>query len=157
MNARASFVKRIFILSVPAMLLAVGVCDTQATSSQAARQAAPRIRQGGEPLIHSVKGPDLFRAYCASCHGLSGKGDGPAAPALKAKVPDLTLIAKKNGGQFPAAAVRRMIDGYDFMISHGSREMPIWGPIFHEIEEDQDWGNVRLENLVKYLISIQQE
>jgi mono/diheme cytochrome c family protein len=77
------------------------------------------------------------------------------APTLKASVPDLTVVAKNHGGQFPANLVRRIIAGDEASASHGSRDMPIWGPIFHQIEWDQDLGNVRLENLVKYLESIQ--
>ena len=107
------------------------------------------------PLIRSVKGVDLYRAYCASCHGLDAKGNGPAAAALKTRPADLTVLAKKNGGVFPAPRVRKVIMGDDVIASHGSREMPIWGPIFHQIEEDVDRGNVRLENLVKYLESVQ--
>jgi len=76
---------------------------------------------------------------------------------LKGKVPDLTVLAKNNVGQFPSAGVRKVITGDELVISHGSREMPIWGPIFHQIEADQDFGNVRLENLVKYLASIQRK
>ncbi len=122
----------------------------------AARAQAPsNSAQELPPLIRSTKGPDLFRAYCASCHGLDGKGDGPAASALKAKVPNLTLLAKNNGGTFPTARARRTITGEDVMASHGSREMPIWGPIFHQVEEDIDRGNVRIENLLEYLQSIQ--
>jgi Cytochrome C oxidase, cbb3-type, subunit III len=108
-----------------------------------------------QTLIRSVEGPDLFRAYCASCHGKDGRGNGPAAPAMRVKVPDLTVIAKNNGGQFPSARVRRIITGEDVITAHGSREMPVWGPIFHQIESDVDRGYVRLENLVKYLESIQ--
>jgi mono/diheme cytochrome c family protein len=109
------------------------------------------------PLIQSVAGPDLYRAYCASCHGREAKGNGPAAPALKADVPDLTTIAQRNGGVFPKHRVRQIISGDEIFISHGSREMPIWGPIFHQVEYDRDWGLVRLENLAKYLESIQQK
>jgi mono/diheme cytochrome c family protein len=108
-----------------------------------------------ERLIYSVKGPELFRAHCAACHGEDARGDGPMAAALKTTVPDLTVLAKNHGGEFPANRVRRMIAGDEIVASHGSREMPIWGPIFHQIEWDQDLGNVRLENLVKYLESIQ--
>lgn len=74
---------------------------------------------------------------------------------MKVKVPDLTVIAKNSGGQFPAARVRRIIMGENVITAHGSREMPVWGPIFHQIESDVDRGYVRLENLVKYLESIQ--
>jgi len=97
----------------------------------------------------------MFRAYCASCHGADGKGGGPAAQALKVKPADLTLLAKNNGGQFPSNRVRSAITGEEVLASHGSREMPIWGPIFHQIESDVDRGNVRLENLVNYLESMQ--
>jgi mono/diheme cytochrome c family protein len=119
-------------------------------------QVPTKTQEQLERLIYSVRGPDLFRAHCAACHGENARGDGPLAPALKTKVPDLTVLAKNNKGDFPSARVRKIITG-DVLASHGSREMPIWGPIFHQIESDQDFGNVRLENLVKYLQSIQQK
>ena len=119
-------------------------------------QTAPQTQELGR-LIYSVKGPELFRAHCTACHGEDAKGGGPVAFSLKAKVPDLTVLAKNNQGVFPAAGVRRMIAGDEIANVHGSREMPIWGPIFHRIEWDQDLGDVRLENLVKYVLSIQQK
>ncbi len=118
-------------------------------------QAAQKADAQSTPLIRSVEGPDLFRAYCASCHGVTGMGKGPAASALKAKVPDLTLLSRNNRGEFPAAYVREMIMGDKTVAAHGSRGMPVWGPIFHQIESDVDRGNVRLANLVNYLESIQ--
>jgi hypothetical protein len=72
-------------------------------------------------------------------------------------VSNLTVLAKNNKGEFPSALIRKIIKGEDVLASHGSRKMPIWGPIFHQIESNQDWGNVRIENLVKYLQSIQQK
>jgi mono/diheme cytochrome c family protein len=109
-------------------------------------------------LIYSVKGPDLYHAYCAACHGFDGKGNGPAAMSLKTKPADLTALAKNNGGRFPVAQIRKFISDEDPSVAaHGSREMPVWGPIFHQIEVDQDLGNVRLQNLIKYLESIQQK
>ena len=111
-----------------------------------------------ERLIYSVKGPDLYRAHCAACHGADGKGGGSAAQALKVKPADLTILSNSNGGNFPAARIGKIISGDDPLLSsHGSREMPIWGPIFHQIENDQDFGNVRVQNLLKYLESIQQK
>ena len=83
------------------------------------------------------------------------QGHGPAAASLKVKVPDLTLLQVNNRGKFPADFVRKTIEGENALIPHGSREMPVWGPIFHQIEVDVDRGNVRVENLVKYLESIQ--
>jgi len=128
-----------------------------AASMAAAQQAEPKTKAQLEQLIYSVKGAELYRAHCAPCHGAEGKGDGPMASVMKMKMPDLTVLAKNNGGQFPAANVRKTITGEDVVASHGSREMPIWGPIFHQIEDDRDYGNVRIENLVKFVESIQQK
>jgi mono/diheme cytochrome c family protein len=116
-------------------------------------QTAPQT----QPLVYSIKGPDLYREYCAVCHGTTGHGDGPVAPKLKTKVPDLTILAKNNKGQFPSVIVRKTIEGTKSATSHGTRGMPIWGPIFHQIEDDKDFGYVRVDNLLKYLESIQQE
>ncbi|HTP69806.1 MAG TPA: cytochrome c [Dongiaceae bacterium] len=135
---------------VSVLLLLTAVCFCYSIHAQ----TSPKP---GEPLIQSVKGPELFRAYCASCHGATAHGDGPVASNLKAKMPDLTVLTKTNKGKFPAAHVRDVIDGQQAIASHGSRAMPVWGPIFHQVENDQDFGEVRLQNLVKYLESIQQK
>ena len=135
--------------------LALALLGLSFGGGSAHAQATQESDQKFQQLIRSLEGPDLFRAYCATCHGLDAKGRGPAAPSLRTRVPDLTILARNNGGQFPSTRVRSTIVGDDVRASHGSREMPIWGPIFHEIEADVDWGNVRLENLVEYLESIQ--
>jgi mono/diheme cytochrome c family protein len=124
----------------------------------AAAQTNPTGQKQYEQLIYSVRGPDLFRAHCAACHGPDGKGGGPVSIGLKAKPADLTILAKNNGGKFPTERVQKFISGDDAAVSsHGSREMPVWGPIFHQVEEDQDYGGVRLQNLIKYLETIQQK
>jgi mono/diheme cytochrome c family protein len=128
------------------------------SAAGAAAQTKPASEKQYEQLIFSVRGPDLFRAHCAACHGPEGKGNGPVGAALKTKPADLTMLAKNNGGKFPAQRIQKFISGDDpSLLSHGSREMPVWGPIFHQVEEDQDFGNVRLQNLIKYLETIQQK
>jgi mono/diheme cytochrome c family protein len=106
-----------------------------------------------------VEGAGVFRNHCAVCHGLDGQGKGLVSKALKDEVPDLTKLSKRNGGTFPAVRIRTLIMfGADAPLpAHGSKQMPIWGPIFHEIEFDEDLGNVRLENLIRYLESIQRK
>jgi mono/diheme cytochrome c family protein len=141
--------------------LLVVVSATVAAGTGAKTQTGSRTTPGPpdsekqQTVIRSVAGVDLYRAYCASCHGKNGKGNGPMAPALKATVPDLTVIAKNNRGQFPVTLVRRILMGDATSVSHGSREMPVWGPLFHQLEAPVDLGPVRLDNLVKYLESIQ--
>ncbi|HTF36041.1 MAG TPA: cytochrome c [Myxococcota bacterium] len=79
-----------------------------------------------------VRGGELYRRYCASCHGVEGRGDGPLAASLNQKPADLTTLAKRNGGKFDEAAVMMTIDGRLLVAQHGPRDMPVWGAIFAE-------------------------
>lgn len=108
---------------------------------------------GGEST--EISGAQLYHNHCASCHGLDGKGNGPAAPALKAKPTDLTQLAKNNGGKFPSDPVWFVLSNKSGYPSHGSKDMPIWGPIFSQMEMDQGMGSLRVHNLTEYLKSIQ--
>ncbi len=121
--------------------------------------ASSQERDQRQPPILPVDGASVFRNYCAACHGPGGRGNGPVSKALKRKVPDLTKLSQRNGGVFPAIHVRTTImsGSDDLLPAHGSKQMPIWGPIFHDIEFDQDLGNVRLENVTKYLESMQRK
>jgi mono/diheme cytochrome c family protein len=111
-----------------------------------------------EPIkpIDSVNGSATFKAYCAQCHGVSGRGDGPAAKALKTPPPDLTTLAKRNSGQFPAGAVKQMINGDTMSPAHCSPEMPMWGPVFRSVE-NPSVAELRVTNLVKYIEGIQEK
>ena len=139
--------------------LAIWALGTLLVSTvRAAPQTKPETEKRYEQLIFSVRGPDLYHAHCAACHGPDGKGNGPVAADLKTKPADLTVLAKNNGGRFPTQRVQKFISGDEpSLLAHGTREMPVWGPIFHQIEEDQDFGNVRLQNLIKYLETLQQK
>jgi len=112
-----------------------------------------------QSAIRPVDGAGIFRNYCAACHGVDGRGNRLVSKALKREVPDLTRLAQRNGGSFPGVHVRTtiMFGADEISPSHGSKQMPTWGPIFHEIEFDQDLGHVRLENVTKYLESIQRK
>ena len=68
--------------------------------------------------------------YCAVCHGEKGKGDGPPAEGLRSAPPDLTLMAKGNGGEYPAEKTARIVDGRKPLDGHGGPDMPIWGDVF---------------------------
>jgi mono/diheme cytochrome c family protein len=108
------------------------------------------------PLIDSIEGQALYKAYCAACHGSDATGNGPLAPALTVPPPDLTRIAERNGGAFPMGRVERIIAGEEPLATgHGTRQMPVWGPVFSQVDRDQDLGRVRIDNLTRYLMSIQ--
>jgi mono/diheme cytochrome c family protein len=107
-------------------------------------------------VIESLVGEDSFNFYCATCHGRTGKGDGPVAAALKTAPPDLTALARRNGGIFPTADVTSFILGTGRPLpSHGPGDMPVWGPIFRALEVSDPRVKVRIENIVAFIESIQ--
>ena len=106
--------------------------------------------------IANVSGTTTFREYCTVCHGTGGKGDGPAATALSKPPADLTQIAKRNGGKFSGLAVRMTITGDTTVAAHGTRDMPVWGPLFRSVENDQT-AAVRLKNVVAYIQNMQEK
>jgi mono/diheme cytochrome c family protein len=113
-------------------------------------------RAENERVIPSLDGQTLYVTYCAVCHGKAADGTGPMAAVLKVHVANLTEIAKRNGGQFPFERVARRIEGTEpGTVAHGTKEMPIWGPLFSQVTTDQDFGRVRIHNLAKYIQSIQ--
>ncbi len=99
-----------------------------------------------------VQGASLYQAHCAVCHGRDAKGGGPMANSLKVSPPDLTRIATRNSSHFPLARVQKIIAGeVPIPAGHGTREMPVWGPVFSQIVWDQDLGQIRVYNLAKYI------
>lgn len=102
-------------------------------------------------------GSDLFRSYCATCHGTGAKGDGPLAEMLKKRPADLTLFASKNGGTYPAELVGKIIDGRQQVAGHGGKDMPIWGDAFKESGGGSDEAAIkaRVDALVRHLESLQ--
>jgi mono/diheme cytochrome c family protein len=141
---RVAIMKRIAILSLM-VAVAFALCAAQAT-----------IEKKPAPYTPPNSGKEMYKAYCASCHGLDGKGNGPAAAAMKSPLPDLTLLSKENGGKFPSDHVAAVIQGDANSPSHGSAEMPVWGPVFlkvsqHHLAQVQQ----RVRNLTAYIESLQ--
>ena len=103
-------------------------------------------------------GSELYRVYCATCHGVSAKGDGSLADHLRFRPPDLTLIAKRNDGKWSAEKVSRMIDGREPIKGHGGPDMPVWGDAFKSTSQGFDAESVKakIQALVAYLESLQE-
>jgi len=111
--------------------------------------------------LADYSGGELFDQFCAACHGPEGRGDGPVAPSLNVLVPDLSRLAERNGGEFPAGDVRDVIDGRALVVAHGPRTMPVWGYEFW-IEEGADIeaeaaARELIERLVRHVESIQRD
>ncbi|HJY41682.1 MAG TPA: cytochrome c [Steroidobacteraceae bacterium] len=107
----------------------------------------------------SMSGQDLYRRFCASCHGVAGRGDGPVAASLKVEVPDLTLIARRSGDAYPRDRIVRIIDGRFVIGAHGTRTMPIWGEDFSRLElgnpDAERATRVVLDRLADYVWQLQ--
>jgi mono/diheme cytochrome c family protein len=108
-------------------------------------------------MTSPTSGSEMFNSYCSPCHGKDAKGNGPAATALKNPPANLTELAKKNGGKFPAdhvaAVLRSGVAG-----AHGSSDMPVWGPLFSSVSSKDDAIiQMRISNLIHYLEKLQEK
>jgi mono/diheme cytochrome c family protein len=130
-------------LDLVAALVFVAIAASGAAQTPPRNEAAP-------------DGAQLYRTWCASCHGVTAQGNGPLAPMMRRPVSDLTQIAAKNGGMFPTARVRRIVDGRE-VEAHGDPDMPIWGTAFKSTRDGYSEASVRarIDAIVKFLESIQ--
>jgi mono/diheme cytochrome c family protein len=121
-----------------------------------AQEGQKTIKRGAPaPVTSAASGEEMFKTYCAVCHGKDGKGDGPAASEFKIPPANLTLLSVNNNGKFPADHVAETIrTGPRDAKAHGSKDMPVWGPVFASMGGT---GQVeqRIRNLTKYVESLQ--
>lgn len=136
----------------------------RATTTVAVALAAATVALAGSPAraqdYSGFTGAQLFAKFCASCHGVQGRGDGAVAPSLKVEVPDLTRLVRRPGDPFPVEQVRRIVDGREVVAAHGARRMPVWGYEFATAtasEPESGAGNAvaLVGRLVEYLKTIQ--
>lgn len=109
------------------------------------------------------RGRQVYRSYCATCHGMNGGGDGPMTAVMAIQPPDLTRLAALNGGVFPRVRVVYRVDGRDALLAHGG-PMPMFGPLFDGRSAALDAADGTpiltsepLADVVVYLESIQRE
>ena len=121
----------------------------------AAFSQEPAVKKTAPKVTTSISGKDLYREYCAVCHGANGRGDGPAARALKSTPTDLTTISRANGGRFPEAAFLAALRGERAIPAHGSGEMPMWGSIFSKMSPSPEMTQTRIHGLLNYIEEIQ--
>lgn len=133
-------------------VIAIATVGSVASAVGSRPQTPPRIEGGIED---SLAGAASFDQYCATCHGRSGRGDGPLASSLKTAPADLTVLARRNNGVFPAQRVAAAIVDSTRTAAHGTLDMPVWGPRFRDLDSVDEREGVRLRNLLAFLASIQ--
>lgn len=147
--------KKTFVLAIAS--IALPAVELVATAEEMDVREVPASWQ----QVAVEDGGDLYRELCASCHGVDGRGRGPAAPALNKPVPNLRTLAKQNDGIFPRERIVDAVTGENRVASHGSAEMPIWGQVFTEMRPDwkparrEAFARQRVYNLTAYIRSIQ--
>jgi len=146
--------------SITSLLLAAALATGAETRGPQAAKPVPAKPGGAQAPdfgVNGVSGAYTYRTYCASCHGVDGRGDGPLAENLRFEPPDLTLIARRNGGSYPAEKVHRIVDGRKPLPGHGGSDMPIWGDAFRNAETGFDDAKVkeRVRLVVDYLRTLQ--
>ena len=102
-----------------------------------------------------VDGAELYAELCSTCHGAEGRGDGPAQASLPKQAPDLSVLARDNGGKFPVRNVRRLIQRKAPDQTHGERTMPVWGPTLVKMTGGAALAPYRVQNLVSHVESLQ--
>jgi mono/diheme cytochrome c family protein len=146
----------LLIVVAGALLAATATFGAGSPSDQAKQQAD--LKTLPATYTNPTSGRQMYDAYCASCHGQGGKGNGPAANALKTPPANLTQLAERNNGTFPEARVQQAIKGDLMTASHGSKEMPVWGPVLLNLEQhDPAAAQLRVRNLTKYIAGLQQK
>ncbi len=137
--------KRIFTIAMVAMLaVTMGYAETSRKIIINAGKTSP------------ADGPDMYKNYCASCHGVNGKGNGPVASRLSARPTDLTVLAASNRSKFPSVHVIAVIDQGSNLQAHGVAGMPAWGPVFASMNKTTQYEKHQREaNLSRYLEALQ--
>ena len=103
-----------------------------------------------------TSGHEMYANYCAPCHGVDGRGHGPAAAALKTPPTDLTVLSRNNHGKFPDTHIVSVMQFGSNVPAHGVADMPVWGPILgHMSASNVQEKQLRISNLSRYLESIQ--
>ncbi len=133
------------------LLAAASISILGASRAQEKKEQKPSASQP-----NMVAGKEMFRRYWASCHGESGKGDGPAATALTPRPPDLTTLARRREGKYPEGYVGALLMFGRNFPAHGSEEMPVWGSRFKQLDPVADpTGQQHVNDVVAYVASLQ--
>jgi mono/diheme cytochrome c family protein len=133
------------------LVVATSLCLAQEKTDQ-----KPVVKQTAIQQTSAASGKEMYTEYCAACHGTNGKGTGPAASSMKAAPTDLTQLAKKNAGIYPANHIAAVLKFGSEPGAHGSADMPVWGPLFKSLDKFHDATvQQRVSNLVAYIETLQ--
>ncbi len=147
------YARKIYGIGAVVLMLAVWAMAQQSAPTQEKVIKHVPVKQ-----TSPTSGQEMYTNYCAVCHGANGTGGGPAASALKSTPTNLTDLSAKNGGKYPSMHVSSVLRGDAETPAHGSKEMPVWGPLFRNLSQGHDSEvQQRIANINTYLESIQKK
>jgi mono/diheme cytochrome c family protein len=142
--------------TAPRSILVLVVLLLSTATISLAQEKEKTVPRGPVQHTSPASGAEMFKSYCAACHGKDAKGAGPASVDLKSTPPDLTTLAKRHDGKFPEEYVTSVLRNGVKAPAHGSSDMPVWGPILAAVSgNNQSVINMRISNLVRYIESLQ--
>ena len=136
-------------------LLVIAVAATLATGMSYADQSKSTVTI---PVTKTTatSGKLMYSSYCAPCHGVDGRGQGPVASALRTPPMDLTVLSRNNHEKFPDTHIVSVLQNGAEIPSHGTAEMPVWGPILGKMNQSNPQDRLlRISNLSRYLETMQ--
>jgi len=140
------------------LLLLVGIFSVQGQNAGTSQGKQEKIVKMKEvTYTEPTSGAQMYKNYCAACHGIDGKGDGPAADFLKVWPPDLTMLTQRNNAKYPADHVVATLRHGTSSQAHGTSDMPLWGSVFQTLDENRTVGEMRIHNLTVYIESLQRK
>ncbi len=142
--------------AVLVIAFSVAIISGQSEPAQAPKPGAG-IKRAPVTYSNPSSGTQMYKDYCAACHGQEGKGDGPAVQFLKTPPPDLQTLAQRNNGTFPSYKVTEVLLFGPGSRAHGSPEMPVWGPAFRSQDTNDKVTALRIRNLSAFLESLQRK
>jgi len=143
-------VRKLFGMGAVLLLSAAFAVAQQAGTTQ--------IKHVPVKATSAASGQEMYASYCAVCHGANATGNGPAQSALKIPATDLTTLAQKNGGKYPGLHVSSVLRGDAELAAHGSKDMPVWGPLFRNMSQGHDAEvQQRIANINAYIESLQKK
>jgi mono/diheme cytochrome c family protein len=147
---------RKFLKPAICVLMALVLCVAGLAVAQ--NKPADNVKKVPVKSSSAASGEEMYKQYCAVCHGKDGKGNGPAAIELKQAPPDLTTLAKRHDGKFPDDYVSSVLRFGAKAPAHGTADMPVWGPLFASVSDsDNAKVQLRISNLSRYLKGLQQK
>jgi mono/diheme cytochrome c family protein len=125
-------------------------------NSAGAQEKVIQIKTVAPSYTNPTSGSEMYAKYCAACHGMGGRGDGPAAPAFNSRPTNLTLLSRSHGGKYPRMLVVSTLQQSKHIEAHGNAQMPVWSDAFRRLDSmNPGTARLRINNLTNHIESLQ--